>query len=57
MKSNDIFIKNLTNKAGLEKFLEKIPIYIIINEELGVDGAAEFTKQALEEGKLNLLCL
>ena len=57
MKKNDIFIKNLINKAGLDKFLERIPVYIIINEELGVTGAAEFTKQALEEGKLNLLCL
>lgn len=57
MKTNDIFIKNLTNKAGLQKFLERIPIYVIINEQFGVAGAAEFTKQALEEGKLDLLCL
>ena len=39
-----VYDKALINKAGLDKFLERIPVYIIINEELGVTGAAEFTK-------------
>ena len=52
MKKTDIFLKNFVDKAGLNSMLEKIPIYVIINKNLGVGGAAVFAKKVIEEGNI-----
>ena len=53
MKRTDIFMSNFVNKAGLNLLLEKIPVYIIINKNLGVSGAAIYAKKIIEEGTID----
>ena len=53
MKRTDIFMNNFVNKAGLNSLLEKIPVYIIINKNLGVSGAAIYAKKIIEEGTID----
>jgi glucokinase len=55
IKSNDIFMKHFSSKGGLKCVLEKFPIYIMINQQIGVFGAAVFAKKFIEEEYLNLL--
>ena len=56
MQSTDIFMKNFVNKAGLNMLLEKIPVYVIINTNLGVSGAAVFARKIIEEGTIEKMC-
>ena len=49
-------MKNFVNKAGLNMLLEKIPVYVIINTNLGVSGAAVFARKIIEEEKKKKMC-
>ena len=55
MKKNDIFITNFVHKGGMELILETIPIYVVINEKLGIIGAGEYARQAIEDGRLEII--
>ena len=55
MKKNNIFINNFVHKGGMELILETIPIYAVINEKLGIIGAGEYARQAIEDGRLEII--
>ena len=55
MKKNNIFINNFVHKGGMEILLETIPIYAVINEKLGIIGAGEYARQAIEDGRLDII--
>ena len=55
MKKNDIFVTNFVHKGGMELILETIPIYVVINEKLGIIGAGEYARQAIEDGRLEII--
>jgi glucokinase len=39
----------------MEILLETIPIYAVINEKLGIIGAGEYARQAIEDGRFDLI--
>ena len=55
MKKNNIFINNFVHKGGMEILLETVPIYAVINEKLGIIGAGEYARQAIEDGRLDMI--
>ena len=55
MKKNNIFVNNFVHKGGMELILETIPIYAVINEKLGIIGAGEYARQAIEDGRLEII--
>lgn len=55
MKKNNIFVNNFVHKGGMELILETIPIYAVINEKLGIIGAGEYARQAIEDGRLDII--
>ena len=55
MKKNNIFVNNFIHKGGMELILETIPIYAVINEKLGIIGAGEYARQAIEDGRLDII--
>lgn len=53
IQSTDIFMKNFVDKGGMENLLEKIPVFVIINKQIGIDGAAVYAKKMIGEGCLD----
>ncbi len=46
-KLQELFMEELKNKGRMQKVIEKIPIYLIKNEQVGLIGAAYYAKQLL----------
>lgn len=55
LKKSNLFVNNFVHKGGLDMMLKTIPIYAVINEKLGIIGAGEYARQAIEDGRLNVI--
>lgn len=48
IKNTDIFMKHYVNKDSFQFLLEKFPVYLVKNGELGILGAAECARRLIE---------
>ena len=51
IKNTDIFMKHFTNKDNFKFLLEKFPVYLVINMELGILGSAECARRLIEKNE------
>ena len=51
IKNTDIFMKHFVNKDNFQFLLEKFPVYLVKNGELGILGAAECARRLIEKNE------
>ena len=52
IKNSDIFMKHFVNKDNIKFFIETFPVYLVINEELGLLGSAEYARRLIENNEI-----
>jgi glucokinase len=52
IKNTDIFMKHFVNKDNFQFLLEKFPVYLVKNGELGILGAAECARRLIEKNEV-----
>ena len=52
IKNSDIFMKHFVNKDNFHFFLEKFPVYLVKNGELGILGSAECARRLIEKNEV-----
>ena len=52
IKSSDSFMKNFVNKDNCQYLLEKFPVYLVKNGEIGILGSAECARRLIEKNEV-----
>ena len=52
IKNSDIFMKHFINKDNFKYLMEKFPVYLVKNGELGILGSAECARRLIEKNEV-----
>ena len=52
IKNSDLFMKHFVNKDNFKFLLEKFPVYLVKNGELGILGSAECARRLIEKNEV-----
>ena len=52
IKNSGLFMKHFVNKDSFQFLLEKFPVYLVTNGELGILGAAECARRLIEQNEV-----